>query len=231
MTTPSPTDTVPSPPLRRQYVQTPGYYYVEPGPEAAGPAPALMAVHGYGQTAPEFLAEARPLAPPEFTLVAPQGLNQIPSRRTRKITFSWMSSFEKADSIRRNNEFLGSLIKTLAAEKTIQPGRVALFGFSQGSSVVYRLAAQHPDRVRAVIAVCSDIPPDVESQIERLRGIAFMVLYGLKDPLIPNEKSIHAAKVLREAGHDITEIAFDEGHVLPVSHADRIQAWLREKTA
>lgn len=226
-----PTEPIEAPALRRQYIQTPGYFYVEPGPEAVPPAPALMTVHGYGQIAPEFLAEARPLAPPEFTLVAPQGLNQIPSRRQRKITFSWMSSFEKGDSIRRNNEFLGSLLKTLIAEKTVNPRRVALLGFSQGSSVVYRLAAQHPERVRAVIAVCADLPPDVEARIERLKGIAFMVLYGLRDPIIPNEKSIHAAKMLRKAGHDITEIAFDEGHVLPVSHADQIQAWLRTKTA
>lgn len=226
-----PTEPLEAPALRRQYIQTPGYFYVEPGPDAVAPAPALMTVHGYAQTAPEFMAEARPLAPPEFTLVAPQGLNQIPSRRQRKITFSWMSSFEKGDSIRRNNEFLGSLLKTLIAEKAIHHRRTALLGFSQGSSVVYRLAAQHPERVRAVIAVCADIPPDVESRIERLRGIAFMVLYGLKDPIIPNEKSIHAAKVLREAGHDVTEIAFEGGHLIPVDHADAIQTWLREKTA
>lgn len=230
MASPS-TESLEAPPLRRQYIRTPGYFYVEPGPEAVAPSPALLTVHGYGQTAPEFLAEARPLVPREFTIVAPQGLNQIPSRRMRKITFSWMSSFEKADSIRRNNEFLGSLIESLIDEKTVQGDRVALLGFSQGSSVVFRLAAQHPERVRAVIAVCSDIPPDVESQIERLNGISFMILYGLKDPLIPNEKSIHAAKVLREAGHDVTEIAFDGGHLLPVARAAEIQAWLREKTA
>lgn len=225
------TEPVTAPAVRRQYIQTPGYYYVEPGAGAAPPSPALVTVHGYAQTGPEFLADTRPFTPPEFTLVAPQGLNQIPSRSQRKITFSWMSSFEKSDSIRRNNEFLGSMIKTLGAEKVLNPSRVALLGFSQGSSVVYRLAAQHPDRVRAVIAVCADLPPDVESQIGRLKGIAFMVLYGLKDPLIPNEKSIHAARALREAGHEVTEIAFDDGHLLPLGHAEEIQRWLVEKTA
>lgn len=229
---PSPSSESPAaPPLRRQFIQTPGYYYVDPGPAASLPSPSLVAVHGYGQTAPEFMAEVRPFAPPEFTIVAPQGINQIPSRSQRKITFSWMSSFEKSDSIKRNNEFLGSMLKTLAAEKTLQPGRMALLGFSQGSSVVYRFTAQHPERVRAVIAAGSDIPPDVESQIERLRGVAFMVIYGLKDPLIPNEKSIHAARVLREAGMDVVELAFEGGHHLPVAHAADIQAWLREKTA
>jgi predicted esterase len=95
LTTTPHTESAPAPALRRQYIQTPGYYYVERGPEAVPPAPALVAIHGYGQTAPEFLAETRPFAPADFTLVAPQGLNQIPSRRQRKITFSWMSSFEK----------------------------------------------------------------------------------------------------------------------------------------
>lgn len=226
-----PTESAVPPALRRHYIQTPGYYYIEPGPEAAPPSPALVVVHGYGQTAPEFIADARPLAPPEFMLVAPQGINQIPSRSQRRITFSWMSSFEKADSIKRNNEFLGSLIKNLGADKTLQPGRVALLGFSQGSSVVYRLATRHPERFRAVIALCADIPPDVEAEIDRLKGIAFMVLYGLKDPVIPNEKSIHAADALRRAGHDVTEISFDGGHLIPHDLAPRIQAWLREKTA
>lgn len=233
MTTPTESAAPPAAPpaLRRHYVQMPGYYYVEPGPDAVPPSPALVVVHGYGQTAPDFLNEARPLAPADFTLVAPQGFNQIPSRSQRRITFSWMSSFEKADSIKRNNEFLGSLIKNLGAEKALHPGRVALLGFSQGSSVVYRLAARHPERFRAVISLCADIPPDVEAEIERLKGISFMVLYGLKDPLIPNEKSIHAANVLRQAGHDVTEIPFDAGHLIPVDLAPRIQAWLRDKTA
>ncbi len=231
MVSSSSTEPVVVPSVRRQYVQTPGYYYVEPGEDAVAPSPALVTVHGYAQTGPEFLADTRPFTPSSFALVAPQGLNQIPSRRQQKITFSWMSSFEKSDSIRRNNEFLGSMIESLVAEKTLHPERIALLGFSQGSSVVYRLAAQHPERVRAVISVCADLPPDVESRIDRLKGVSFLVLYGLKDPLIPNEKSIHAARALREAGHDVTEIAFDEGHLLPLTHAAEIQQWLTSKTA
>jgi phospholipase/carboxylesterase len=230
LTTTPQTESAPAPALRRQYIQTPGYFYVERGPEAVAPAPALVAIHGYGQTAPEFLAEARPFAPADFTLVAPQGINQIPSRRQRKITFSWMSSFEKPDSIKRNNEFLGSMIKSLASEKALQSGRVALMGFSQGSSVAYRLAERHPERIRALVSACADIPPDVEAQIDRLRGIAFLVLYGLKDPIIPNEKSMHAARVLREAGCDVTEIAFDGAHLLPLERAEEIRAWLHERT-
>jgi hypothetical protein len=80
------------------------------------------------------------------------------------------------------------MIKTLGAEKALQPGRVALLGFSQGSSVALPPRGPPPRTRPRPDLRCADIPPDVEEQIERLRGIAFMVLYGLKRPGHPQRK-------------------------------------------
>jgi len=214
------------PSFRRLPVESAGYYYFEPGTSKTDSEPMLMGFHGYGQTGKEFLEVIRNLAPPGFSLVAPQGLNQIWNPKTNEITFSWMSSFEREDGIRTNNHFLASVIDELRETEKIDPMRVILLGFSQGSSVAYRFAAKHPEKICGLISVCSDLPPDVESDLELLRKIPVLVLYTPDDRWVPPEKPREAVAALKSAGVEAEAISFRGKHRVPGSLADRIRDWI-----
>lgn len=223
----------PTPPstLRRVVVETAAYYRAERAPEGSGRAPILIGLHGYGQTAEGFLGVMRKLAPPDFAAAAGQGVNQIWDPATKQIAFSWLTSFEKQDSIDRNNRYLETMIDELAADGVADPSAVFILGFSQGSSVAFRFAQRHPRRVRGLISACADLPPDVEADLAPLRDIPVMVAYGLQDRIIPQGKSIHAADALRSFGIDTEVVTFDRGHLIPSSIAPRVETWTRAALA
>lgn len=219
----------PAPPaFRRVPVEATGYWLVEPGRRPS--APALVGLHGFGQTATDFLSITRKMAGAEPAVLAPQGFNQLWERSTRTITFSWLTAFERDDNVRRNNQFLDRVLDAAIAEGTVDPEAIFLLGFSQGSSVAYRYAAARPGRVRGIVSACADLPPDVEADLERLAGTSVLVAYGLHDPIFPQEKPLHAAEALRAGGIDVELVSFDRGHVIPSSLAPRVQEWMRRAT-
>lgn len=214
-------------PLRKIPIEATGYFYAERGPASVGASPALMGLHGYGQTGPDFLRVIQKWSSPDFLSVAPQGFNQLWDRETRNIAFSWLTAFEKSDNVVRNNRFLASVQDQLAAEGALDPAACFMLGFSQGSSVTYRFAQSHPTRVRGIISVCADLPPDVEAHLAPIHSIPVLILYGLRDPIFPTEKPIHAADALRKAGMDVEIMSFDRGHVMPSAMGPRVQEWMR----
>lgn len=216
-----------SPAPRKLSVESTAYYYLElPDGEADGPAPALIGIHGYAQTGPEFVGLMRKIAPARFAAVAPQGLNQLPVRSSGRVAFHWMSSFEKEDSIERNRLFLKQMIESLAEDGTIDPARVYLFGFSQGASVAFRFAQRHPELVRGVISACSDLPPDVAADLAPFDSIPALIIYSDSDPVVPGKVSEIAFSQLREAGVAVESLTFPEGHKIPSSIHSEIREWI-----
>lgn len=212
--------------IARLPVQTTGYYYTDSGGAGAG-APLLLGLHGYAQKAADFLTVMRKIAPSHHVAAAGQGFNQLWTGTTREITFSWLTAFEKEDSIIRNNSFIGGILDRLGSDGVIDPAKVFLLGFSQGSSVAYRFAHRNPGRIAGLISVCSDLPPDVAEDLRPMLKIPILILYSLKDRFFSVAKSEEAVKRLRDGGVDVEAIAFDGGHVVPSSQAPRIRAWMR----
>lgn len=217
-----------TPALRRVAVEAVGYHLAERAPEAAGRrAPLLLGLHGYAQSADMFLPIMRKLAPPDFAAAAAQGFNQIWDPSSRKISFSWLTAYEKQDSIDRNNRFLAGVIDDLAADGTADPGAVFLLGFSQGASVAYRFAQRFPSRVRGIISACADLPPDVEADLAPLRQTPIFITYGLQDRIVAEAKPLHAIDALRTGGLEVEVASFDRGHLIPSSIAPKVHDWMR----
>lgn len=225
-----------SPSISKIEVPTTGYFHVEgptangsgsANPEPAEPAPTLIAIHGFAQTAPGFAEDLRGFVPSDYLVAAPQGFHQMRWPRSGKVTFSWMTSYEKGDSIDRNNGFIASILDGLVESGRADPRRVFVLGFSQGSAVAYRFAHRYPDRVRGVISVCADLPPDVEAEAAELGHIPVLILNGREDTMYPPAKAEHAHAALSKAGLDVETHPFDGGHAIPMSLAENFDAWLR----
>jgi predicted esterase len=77
-----------------------------------------------------------------------------------------------------------------------------------------------------LISICSDLPPDVEADLAPLANVPVLVVYGLRDPVIPQEKPLHAADALRQGGISVELVSFDRGHVIPSSLAPKARDWM-----
>lgn len=215
--------------LRTLPVPTTQFYFVSAARDAAGPAPTLIGLHGYGQTGEDFLGLMRKIAPPGFACAAGQGFNQLWDPRTKGITFSWLTSYEKRHRLDSIWAYLSGMIDRLAADGVTDPARVWLLGFSQGSSLAYRFAQLHPGRVRGVVSVCADLPPDVKADLGPLRDVPVLIAYGTHDNVIPPAKSTDAFDVLREGGVDVEIVSFERGHLIPSDLGPRLTDWTRRK--
>jgi predicted esterase len=214
------------PGIERLSIPTTGYYCFSPG--AQPKAPAIFALHGFAQTALDFHDHLRKLIPPEWAVVALQGFHQIPSRRDRSVTFSWMSSYEKADNIARNHDFLNKVQDSLVEKGTIDPHRTVVLGFSQGSSVAYRWAQAHPDRVGGIVSICADLPPDVAADLDPISRLPVFLLYAEQDRFFPVAIPEQAVQALAHANVRVRSIRFEGDHRVPSILASELPSWLNE---
>jgi polyhydroxybutyrate depolymerase len=87
--------------------------------------------------------------------------------------------------------FLAALIDALAGEWRIDRKRVYAAGFSNGASMVYRLACERPDLVAAVAPISGTMSgPVAAACASRERGaevppVAIVGMQGTDDPLVP----------------------------------------------
>jgi phospholipase/carboxylesterase len=117
------------------------------------PAPLLIALHGYGAGKWHATREARLIVPDGFAIASLQGPHQhlrdpkSPGGPLR-FGFGWLTNFRPEESVAVHHRAILEIIESLIREKTIDPQRVFLLGFSQSCALNYRFAFTHPHVLR-----------------------------------------------------------------------------------
>jgi polyhydroxybutyrate depolymerase len=81
--------------------------------------------------------------------------------------------------------FLSALIDALAAELAIDRQRVYAAGFSNGASMVYRLACERPGLVAAVAPVSGTMSGPVAGTCRGGTPVAIIAMHGTEDSTVP----------------------------------------------
>ena len=135
---------------------------------APGPAPLLIALHGYDANKRQMMREAREMAPEGFAIASLQGFHQH-IREPRepggplRFGFGWLTNFRPEESIEVHQVALKNLLAQLVDEGVADSTRVFLLGFSQSCALNYRFAFTHPELLRGVIGICGGLPGDYET--------------------------------------------------------------------
>jgi polyhydroxybutyrate depolymerase len=80
--------------------------------------------------------------------------------------------------------FISALIDTLSANYNIDSSRIFATGFSNGSIMAYRLAAELSDKIAAIAAASGQMMLD---ECEPIRAVPIMHLHALDDGAVPYE--------------------------------------------
>jgi phospholipase/carboxylesterase len=104
-------------------------------------------------------------------------------------------------------------------------------GFSQGAATSYATAMSHPGIVQAVAGLVGFVPADCQQSayLDGLRELPIFMAVGNKDPLIPVERTSDCARVLRQAGAQLTYREYDTGHKLNNQGFRDLQAWWADR--
>src|SRR5919106_884511 len=151
---------------------------------STGPAPLLIALHGYGANKRQMLREAQLMAPEGFAIASLQGFHQhIKEPREPggplRFGFGWLTNFRSEESVQIHHQALLDLIRALTDDGIADPRQIYLLGFSQSCALNYRFAFTYPEHLRGVIGICGGIPGDWEtSDIYRHTDLDVLHLAG-----------------------------------------------------
>jgi phospholipase/carboxylesterase len=206
------------------------YYDLQPAPR--GPAPLLIALHGYGANKRYMMREAQAMAPEGFAIAALQGFHQhIKEPREPggplRFGFGWLTNFRSEESVAVHHEVLLNLISQLIEEGVADASRIFLLGFSQSCALNYRFAFTHPEKLKGVIGICGGIPGDWETN-EAYHGSALDVFHlaGARDEFYTPERVRDYEAQLATRAHSVKFKSYDAAHEIVQPMREDVKQWL-----
>jgi predicted peptidase len=194
------------------------YLFSPVSEEANKPAPLVLFLHGARDRGtdinlllkwglPLFVDESSPLP---YFFAAPQ----LPEGQT------WVD--RESDVI--------ALLDNLIASQPIDPSRIVISGFSLGTAGAWHIAASHPGRFAALVAVSGRVPKTLEAnQLAALKEIPIQIFQGAKDEKLSIEDTQQIVDTLRGLGGTVDFTVLPEGdHFIAdeVYSDPKLQQWL-----
>jgi predicted esterase len=208
------------------------YYDLFVPDENAGPAPLLIAVHGYGAHKRYMMREARLVAPREFVIASIQAPHPH-YRRTDdgyRIGFGWLSDHRPEEHVRMHHKFVLDIIDKLSAEGVIDTNRIFIYGFSQACALNFRFALTHRDVLAGIIGACGGIPGDLDTNPDySSTGAATFYLYGDDDEFYTQEQFAGFNQKLAGLLPDYRSKHYTAKHEITEDMRNDIRAFLAER--
>jgi predicted esterase len=218
-------------------IRTTGYVrlYV-PADLPPGPAPLLMATHGYAQIPEEMFAYARAVAPPHCIVVAPEGPSTFYARqrlpdgtRKRRIAHGWIADEPRQPSERRNRDLLGGALELAAERHPIDPSRTFLVGFSQGVGVATDFFVHEPERVHGMVGLAGGVPAHGRKPLSKLAGRPLLWVCGKEDDSYPPLYMDALMEDFERGGVNVERLVLPVGHYVLEPVQEALSAWLAER--
>ena len=140
-----------------------------------------------------------------------QALNRFyRGRRSQDVVAGWMTRQDRELAIADNQAYVAAVVSEIERDSGRVPG-VVFAGFSQGVAMAFRAACASTVAVLGVIALGSDVPPELTAPALG-RVPAALLGRGLSDDLYPLDQWDADRARLLDAGVDTDGFAFDAAH-------------------
>jgi phospholipase/carboxylesterase len=201
--------------------EDPGFIHRFVPPERDDPT-TLLLLHGTGGDENDLLPLGRMLDE-EAALLSPRGKvleNGMP-RFFRRLS---MGVFDEEDLVRRTHELAG-FVEEATSEYGLDPQRLFAVGFSNGANIAASLLMLHPDLLAGAVLLRAMVPFEAETPSD-LQGTPVYLAAGRSDQMVPPESTERLAKLLREAGAEVTLDWQPGGHGIGPAEIEGARAWL-----
>ena len=161
--------------------------------------PLVLFLHGAGERGDD-LNRVRQWGPPKlveegkqfpFILVSPQ----CPEKEW------WSSDFQAT--------VLGGLLDAVIAKHRVDKDRVYVTGLSMGGYGAWRLAADYPERIAAIVPICGGGEPE---SAPRMKDVPVWAFHGTEDQVVKPEESEAMVNALNTCGGDARITLYPETH-------------------
>ena len=196
--------------------------------ETSARYPAILALHGRGSNEQDLIGLVPHL---------PQGLLWISPRAPLPIgpgSYEWyrVRVIGKPDPehVLAALETIDQFIDEILATYPVDPQKLFLLGFSQGSLLSMCYTLTHPGRVAGVIAQSGYIPNNIELEIDEtgLKEKPFILTHGEQDTMLPVEWGRASRDRLQALGVDLEYHEFQMGHNVSMESLEVIDKWMEK---
>jgi phospholipase/carboxylesterase len=202
---------------------------------STGPAPLLIALHGYGANKRQMMREAQMMAPEGFAIASLQGFHQHMKEPREpggplRFGFGWLTNFRPEESVAVHHEAVKDLVSQLIEEGVADPAGIYLLGFSQSCALNYRFAFTHPERLKGVIGICGGIPGDWDQNpVYKSSQLDVFHLAGMRDEFYTPEHVRDYQQQLATKARSVTFKSYDAGHELVPEMRVDVKQWLEQR--
>ena len=189
-------------------------------------APTLLLLHGTGGDEKDLLTVGRMLDE-RAALLSPRGkvLEHGMPRFFRRLA---EGVFDHEDLVNRTHELAG-FVEQAPDEYGIDPGHLFAVGFSNGANIAASLLLLHPGLLAGAVLLRAMVPFEPETPPD-LSGTPVYLAAGRSDQMVPPENTERLARLLREAGAEVTLDWQPGGHSIGRAEVEAARDWLSNVT-
>ena len=191
--------------------------------------PAILALHGRGSNEHDLIGLASHL-PDDLLWICPRaplilGPNSFEWFRVKIV------GRPDAEQVASALETIDHFVDEILSAYPINPQKLFLLGFSQGSLLSMCYALIHPSRIAGVISQSGYIPSHIGLEIKEadLQNKPFILTHGQQDTMIPVEWGRASRDDLQKLGVDLTYYEFQMGHNISMDSLEVISGWLKKQ--
>ena len=181
------------------------YLVYEPLTSNKNELPLMIVLHGglgnakhiMKKTAMNGIADSGP-----FVVVYPNGIKRRFVNANRR---TWNAGGCCGLAVKKNVDdvkFIKKIIEDIAKKISIDTRRVYVAGMSNGAMMAYRLAAEIPDKIAAIIAVAGTMAVD---SFDAAKDIAVMHIHGTEDKHVPVKGGVGPMSVAGVAHRSVSD--------------------------
>ncbi len=209
-------------------------HLIRPGSGQTGPYPALFMLHGYGSNEADLFSFSEELPDDLFIISfrAPYDMQPF-GHAWYAINFDGpQGKWNDIPQAVASRELVLKSIDAAIKEYHLDPERINLLGFSQGSILSYALALSYPDRINSLIALSGYVDPEMLSENYNSSNLGELNVYashGQVDPIIPSAWAQESVTFLKSLGVDVTYQEYPVGHGVSAENLRSFKKWLNGK--
>lgn len=190
------------------------YVLVVPGAVTGGKIPLVVALHGNGDTAQNFITATgleREAGTRGFILAAPQGENQQITIGQQTIRVSW-DAYRTPAQGNIDLPLLDAIVAELEQTGSVDPKKVSAYGYSQGGYMSFRWGMDASAKLACTALAGAANPLGPQLTAAAARKIPVSLQIGTNDGAITNARSTKADLEGKQFPLDYREIQ-GAGHV------------------
>lgn len=201
--------------------------------ESGSRYPTILALHGRGSNEHDLIGLA-PYLPEDLLWVSPRGPHKLGND-----SYEWyrVKTIGNPDlqQVILALEKLDRFVNEIVSSYPIDPQKLFLLGFSQGSLLSMCYTLGRPYRIAGVIAQSGYIPTGVSNstgwQIKEadVKDKPFLLTHGEQDTMIPIDWARTSRDLLQSLGIYLSYYEFQMGHQVSSESLTVVSTWLKKQ--